>query len=159
MKYVGIANSKYKKTLLKNKKSGNIVSLTLPGLAASCTDHFEILDIFDKIGSCRYENFLNTSYVKSHINNGKSSSAVLDKIKKFYKLYSSISDIGFNYKKGYIVVTSDGVRLDGSHRSSIVEHLGMKKVDVIQMNWSDFFSGKDLQKIKRHIASQRSKLL
>jgi len=153
MKFVGIATSVFKKTLVsKANEVGNIVTLDLPCLTANdCSRHFELLDLFD----CNKTNYENTEYYKFSINN-RNQKDVIEKINNFNNLYKSIKENGYDYSKGYIIVSSDGARLDGSHRSSILEHLQYAKIDVIMVDWLKCFTKKEIRGLLSHISSQKA---
>ena len=155
MKYVGIRNSKEKSALLKRAhKLGKITPVALPSIAGGdCSRHLELLRLFDS----KTEDFSSSEYYQYQKSNGKSHQQIIEKISRFRKLYASIQRNGYDYKQGYIVVTTNGARLDGSHRSSIVEHLGYKELDVIMIDWEDMFSKKDLVDIYSHIAQQQKR--
>lgn len=155
MKYVGIKSSKFKAKIVRlSKKVGSIKTISLPCLTADdCSRHFELLDLFDS----KSNDFKKTEYYSFNINNGKSHDTILKKIDKFCKLYKSIKKSGFIYKKGHIVVSKDGARLDGSHRASIVEHLRFKEIDVIVVKWEDMFDKGELGSLYRHIEKQKEK--
>tara|TARA_Y100000034_G_scaffold92333_1_gene111566 strand:- start:14497 stop:14931 length:435 start_codon:yes stop_codon:yes gene_type:complete len=137
-----------------SKKVGSIETVSLPCLTADdCSRHFELLNLFD----LKSNDFKKTEYYGFNINNGKSHDTILKKIDKFCKLYRSIKKRGFTYKKGYIVISKDGARLDGSHRASIVEHLRFKELDVIVIKWEDLFERGELKPLYRHIEKQKEK--
>tara|TARA_Y100000310_G_C20650924_1_gene799378 strand:+ start:256 stop:732 length:477 start_codon:yes stop_codon:yes gene_type:complete len=155
MKYVGIKNSRFKSQIVKRSSDiGRVVSLKLPCLTADdCNRHFDILRLFDSENN----DFKKTEYYMFNKNNGKSNRSILKKIEKFRKLYESIKKRGFLYGKGYIILSEDGARLDGSHRASIVEHLKMNTLDVIMVKWEDLFKSNDLNSLFDHILSQKEK--
>ncbi len=157
MKYVGIRNSVFKSTLVKHApKKGRKITLKLPCVTADdCERHFEILRLIDRDAS--KEEFRETFYYQFSKGNGKSDGAVLAKIVKFNKLYRSIKRYGYVYKKGYIVLSEDGARLDGSHRAAIIEHLKYEKITVLMMRWNDFFKKKKLKSVYEHLNSQKRK--
>ncbi|KKM05216.1 hypothetical protein LCGC14_1756390, partial [marine sediment metagenome] len=87
----------------------------------------------------------------------RSRPEIWDKVKKFRKLYNSISKKGYDYKRGYMVLSEDGVRLDGSHRGAIVEHLKYEDIIILMVRWEDCFKKKQLGKLYSHINDQKKK--
>lgn len=138
-----------------SKTHGKIQDVSVDEIVANdCSRHFELLRLFD-INSKEFEN---TEYYKFSFSNGKSKKTILDKIENFRKLYQSIKDKGYDYQLGYIVLTIDGCRLDGSHRASIVAHLKKEKfINVKMMKWEEWFSKKKLHKLYEHIQDQKDK--
>lgn len=155
MRYVGIQNSKFKTKMVEiAPRKGKKVKLQLPCLCADdCSRHFELLNMFDsskrKYKCCEYYIF--------HKSNGRDHKTIMKKIAKFKSLYRSIRDKGYNRKLGHIIVSDNGARLDGSHRSSIIEHLKYNEITVLMVRWEDVFSRKHLGKIYKHIKSQQKK--
>ena len=121
--------------------------------ADDCNRHFELLKRFDE-GS---DDFRDTEYYQFNRGNGKSHKSVTEKIEQFRKLYKSIKKKGYRYKHGYIVLSDGGARLDGSHRSSIVEHLGYEELEVIIVRWKDVFGKKKDSSFDKHLKSQQKK--
>ena len=159
MRYVGIKNCIEKSTLVKYAaKKGKKVKLQLPSVTASdCKRHFEILKLFDK--KADKSEFKQTEYYRFNKSNGKKPKDIFIKIDKFHKLYRSIHKNGYDYSRGYIVLSKDGARLDGSHRASIVEHLGHSEITVLIVKWEDLFKKKQLKDILQHLNNQKAKYL
>ncbi len=157
MKYVGIKNSYYKNRMIeKAKKYGNKVTIDLPCMCPDCGRHRRILQLFDK-GIKQVRKVKRTEYYKFSRATGKDDHAISRKLRKFLGLYKSIKKNGYNYAKGYIILTEDGTRLDGSHRACIIEHLKFKKIDVIMMNWRSLFKKSELRDVYAHIKSQKKR--
>ena len=89
----------------------------------------------------------------------------------FKNLYQDIKNHGYNYKKyGYIIVSKDGARVDGSHRATIIEHLKYDNIKVRRIKWEKVLktilkkaTPRDqfviLRKIRKHIKKQRKKYI
>ncbi len=156
MKYVGIANSKFKEVLVQQWKKGVITKIPTEDLiSGDCSRHLEITSIFGKMKKFDRDLFYDTEYYKYQRSNGKSRRVVIAKLRNFYKLFLSIRDKGYRYNLGYIKVTTDGARLDGSHRSSILYHLKVSTIKVVILTWTDFFSVRQLRRVKRHLVHQK----
>jgi len=155
VKYVGIKNSAQKSELLKRaKKVGKVTTIQLPSIAGGdCSRHRELLAMFD----AGKTDFREAEYYKYQKSNGKKHAQIIEKIERFRKTYESIRKKGYDYSQGHIVVTSNGARLDGSHRSSIVEHLGFKELDVLMVDWESVFSKSKLRDIYSHIEEQQKR--
>ncbi len=161
MKYVGIKNSLLKSTLIKKWKKGKILEIATADLIArDCDRHLKIIDIFREMDVFSQKLFSGTEYYKYQLSTRKLSSskkakkATIRKIKNFYKLYLSLQ-LGYNYKLGYIKVTTDGARLDGSHRASILHNIGVPTVKVVVLDWRDFFTVAQLRDVRKHLARQK----
>lgn len=53
------------------------------------------------------------------------------------------------------MLSEDGTRLDGPRRGSIVEHLGLKDIEVLMARREDHFKRKRLKGLYKHILSQK----
>lgn len=153
MKYVGIKNSDLKTRATKlASRVGKIITVQLPCLTADdCQRHFELLRMFDK----KDDDFFKSSYYKFQRKNGKKDDDIFKKIEDFKKLYKSIRKNGYEESKGYIIISEDGARLDGSHRASIVEHLGYKQINVLMVKWQDCFPKEDYSEIVAQLNDQK----
>lgn len=156
MKYVGIKNSNAKsKAIAYALKSGKVVSVSVESLVApDCERHMEVLKIFDE-GKRNVKDFYDTLYYKFNSGNGKDDTTIQTKLDKFYDVYQSIKDNGYKSKLGYIIITTDGARLDGSHRSSILFHLGHEQTSVIMVDWEDMLSKPASVAVRKHVQQQR----
>jgi len=153
MKYVGIKNSDIKSHLVKvAKKNNKKIKVPVPGIGYSCFAHFELLRLFDE--NAVEKEFCKTEYYHFASSTGKSHDTIMKKIKKFRKLYRSIRENGYHNKYGYIIVTSDGARLDGSHRAAIVEHLGIE-VKAIVVDPEKHLSDKEYIEYNSHLEAQQ----
>lgn len=160
MVYVGIRNCKEKtKMLLSSKKKGRIIDISLPGLCSNgCERHIEVLELFKK-GIVDPVSMRRTALYKYQKDNGRTDKVIQKRIQLFYKTFKSISAYGYLYELGYIVVTEDGARLDGSHRSAIVESLGFKSLKVISVKWSDTLTKSETKRMTMHLSEQKRKIL
>lgn len=143
---IGIPNYWWKKKAVKfSKKRPNLVKIQNEDLCYECYRHRELLEYFD-IGNTNYKE---TKYWDYY--NGKKHRLVINKkIKRYRKLYHSIKDNGYNsdISSLSLIITDDGCRLDGSHRLSILEHIGIKKVVVNVFSYEDVFTEKDSKAIR-----------
>lgn len=156
MKYVGIESSVFKTKLRRKWKLGKIRKIKTKELVAKdCNRHLEVLSLFDKIEGFSGKLFKETLYYNYQKLHGKSHKSVMRKIKIFYKLYRNIQEYGYDYSKGYIKVTVDGARIDGSHRSSILFHLGIHKIKIVMLDWRIFFSNREIKPFLNHLCSQK----
>lgn len=157
MRFVGIENSRFKREMVSlASQVGKIVTLALPSVTAKdCNRHFELLKLFDK----NVRDYSHTEYWKFNLSNKKKKNDITKKIERFNHLYKLIKENGYDYNKGYIILTEDGARLDGSHRGSIIEHLRYKKIDVLMTKWEDVFKPKELIDLYNHIAFQKAKYI
>jgi len=155
VKYVGIKNSAQKSELLRRaRKVGKVTTIQLPSIAGGdCSRHRELLAMFD----AGETDFREAEYYKYQKNNGKKHAQIIEKIERFRKTYESIRKKGYDYSQGHIVVTSNGARLDGSHRSSIVEHLGFNELDVLMIDWESVFPKSKLRDVYAHIEEQQKR--
>ncbi len=156
MKYVGIASSPLKTKLLRNWKRGKIREINTELLVAKdCQRHLSVLLIFDENNSCSGNLFKGTLYYDYQRSRGKSHKSITEKIEDFYSLYLSIKNRGYIYSKGYIKITTNGARIDGSHRSSILFYLKVPKIKVSVLNCKTIFSSRELEKFNKHLFAQK----
>lgn len=123
MKYVGIKSCRQKREALKRK--GKIVRIYVSDLITKdCDRHLEFL------------NGNPYKYIQFMRHNGKTKGEIQARIDRFRWLVRYIQEVGYNIKKGQIVVADCGARLDGSHRAAILHWLGYYEVDVrmVKMN-------------------------
>ena len=161
MIYVGIKNSIFKTTLLRNAKKGKKIKVCILNLAGpDCSRHIELLKIFDSVGKTKImskhlcEECVDSEYYKYQLSTSRSKRTIQKKIYKFYSLYETV--VKKNKPVGKIIVSVDGARLDGSHRASIYVHLwGRRKTEVVEMDWAAFFNKKKTRCIRKHVKSQR----
>ena len=143
---IGIPNYPWKKKAVKYARNNpNIVKLEIKNLCYECNRHRELLKMFDD----NLENYENSSYFKYSIEKSKKTKYVtLKKIEKYKKLYFSIKSGNYDFSDSSLpIITEDGCRLDGSHKLSILEHIGCKEVDVNIVVYQKIFSKKECKKI------------
>ena len=143
---VGIPHCLWKKQAVKFARSNPyIVKLKVEDLCYECERHRELLRMFDN-GLTNYDN---SKYFDYSINkSGKTKEVALKKIKKFKKLYLSMKEGVFQCPGDRIpIITEDGFRLDGSHKLTILDHIGCKKTDVNIFIYNKVFSKKEIKKI------------
>jgi len=122
------------------RKNPNIINVKSEGLAYECSRHIELLSMFDS-GDTNYEKSEYFRYCKS---NNKKDKSIRERISKFMKLYKSIENEGC---KTPPIVTEDGCRLDGSHRISVVIHLGIENVNINLVEYDKIFPSKKVAEI------------
>jgi hypothetical protein len=164
MKYVGIIQSRFKTYLVKNYRKGHRVKISVPSLIANdCNRHLELLALFDSITASFRESrgiFKTTQYYSFQRKNCKTKKNALRKIKKYLHLYESIKKHGYNRKMGTpIVLSTEGARLNGSHRAAILYHLNTPEVTVVLIDWSKMLNPKSLKQIRKHLKKQRRKYI
>lgn len=139
MKYVGIKSCEEKRKALKKK--GIIATVFVNDLyGKDCERHLEYL----------YKR--RNPYKDYYREQGRTNTWIRKKQREYSYLLESIMLTGYHPEKhGYITVSENGARLDGSHRVAILKWIGVKKVDVkvVPMKMT-----KDLEK---HLEEQRAK--
>lgn len=132
MKYVGIKSCyQKKKAIRKALKEKRAITVKVEDLVAKdCVRHLEMLKCFDD--RILFGRYTQTFYYQYQRSNDRTHAQVYEKINKFKAVYKRIMQNGYNYHKGYMIVSDNGVRLDGSHRASILYHLKTQKIDVLE---------------------------
>lgn len=149
MIYVGIPQWHWKKKLLSYAKSKpNFKVIDITNLAYECERHFEILSMFD----CENSNYSTSKYYQYQVMNKKNHKDIDRKINNFRSLYASIKKEGC---KKSPIVTEDGCRLDGSHRSAILVHLGKKEAKVNIVLYGLVFDKEECQLIQNQVKDFR----
>lgn len=139
MKYVGIRSCREKRDAVSRAaRDGVKVMLGMDDLiAGDCERHIGVL-------SGDYSQYIN--YYSS-----KSKGWIKKRIAEFLRVKTQIEKHGYDYKKGYIIVSSNGARLDGSHRAAILYYLGYDKIEVLQIEM------KMTAELEDHLRSQHEK--
>lgn len=149
---VGIPNWKWKSYLVKyvkgNKYKITVLDIPLEFISYDCKRHIEIVKLFSK----NNENYKDTDYYKYSIQNKRSIKATLRKISKFRKLYFSIKSHGI---KTYPIITTNGCRIDGSHRVSILICLGYSDCPVYVVDIGKLCSKKKCYRIDKQVKKFR----
>lgn len=151
---IGIPSWKWKKKLCRYaRKHLHIVRFPISKkLCHENSRHFEVLQLFDN--GCI--DFSDTEYYKFNIENGKSKKDVVSKIQSFEELYKSICS---KYKeKSPPIITDDGCRLDGSHRLSILVHLGVEYADLNVVSYEYLFSKDKSMEIRKQVKEYRKQV-
>jgi len=148
---IGIPSWGWKKELVRYARKYPCISMFAlkSSMCHECSRHFEMLHIFDNDGG----DFLGSEYYEFYKNRGKEHKYIVDKVNEFYGLYLSIKK-EYN-EKDPPIITRDGCRLDGSHRMSILIHLGAKWISLNIARYDKFFKDKKVQKIKEQITQYR----
>ena len=72
----------------------------------------------------------------------------MKKIGKYKDLYISIKNGIYDFPENMLpIITEDGCRLDGSHKLTILEHIGCEETDVNVVLYNKIFSKKEGKKI------------
>ena len=147
---IGLPNYKWKKMAVKFVRNNpNIIRLKVEDLCYECERHRELLRMFDN-GLTNYEN--------SRSKSGKIKEVALKKIRKFQELYSSMKEGIYECPRNRIpIITEDGCRLDGSHKLTILEHIGCKEADVNIVIYRKIFSESETRKILKDNIKYRKK--
>ena len=143
---IGIPNYFWKKKAVKYaRKNPSIVTLEMKDLCYECDRHRELLNMFDD-GRVDYKN---SSYFKyGREMSCKIEEVVLKKIGKFKKLYLSMKEGIYECPQNRMpIITEDGCRLDGSHKLTILEHIGCREVEINVFIYSKIFSKLESKKI------------
>lgn len=117
MKYVGIKSCVQKRDALKREGKTIIVPVDFL-VAGDCGRHLSVLR-----GN-------NDPYIKYQAECGKSGDQIVEKLARFRALKKSMEHGYRPEKHGYITVSENGARLDGSHRAAILYESGVKEVPV-----------------------------
>ena len=152
---IGIPSWKWKRKLRRLAENDPSI-ITVPVVADLCYEtsrHFQLLKYFDDHNT----KYAETEYYKFNKENEKDKKYIAKKILGFKNLYISIK--GDGYKNiTYPILTDDGCRLDGSHRLSILVHLGIESVDLNIVRYEDFFSKEKSASIRQNVIGYRKKV-
>ena len=151
VEYVGIRNWKEKATLLRK---GQYVLQEVPAeeLAFDCVRHIEFLEQIERLPT---RNFSDTLYWKYLLSRGRSEHHAQQKCEQFVALYESVRSQGIDYSQGYVAVTEDGIRLNGSHRAAIAYVLGIETLRVRVYKWEEIFPPKRVRYIQEEARLKR----
>jgi len=151
---IGIPGWKWKKELVRHaRKYQRIGRFVLkPTMCHECSRHFEILKMFDN----EEKNFMDSEYYQFYVQRDKDHQYIVNKVNGFYGLYLSVKN---KYKeKDPPIITDDGCRLDGSHRMSILIHLGAKWINFNIARYKDIFKNKKVKKIREQVIAYRKEV-
>lgn len=153
---IGIPNSIWKKKAVKFVRNNpNILNIKIDDFCYDCDRHRELLYMFDN-NDVNYEK---GKYFIYSIKSGRIKEVVLKKINKFKDLYQSIKINGYVFKDDKLpIVTKDGCRLDGSHKLSILEHLGYSETKLNIVIYEKMFSTKKIKKILKDNITYRKEI-
>ena len=149
---IGIPNSSWKKKAVKFAKNNtNIVTIEVKDLCYQCSRHKDLIKMFDK----RDTDYENSSYFK---HSKKITKVTISKINAYKDMYFRIKNGDYDCPDDKLpIITEDGCRLDGSHRLSILEHIGETKTEVNFLYYNSLFSKKERRKIFKENVSYRKK--
>lgn len=147
--YIGIPKWPWKHFMLARANNDQYrIDIDPAGLAHECSRHRELLDLFDR----DVTDFKETEYYIYQLRNKRSVKQINEKIQGFKKLYESIRRFGCIVPP---VVTTDGCRLDGSHRSSILVHLKMPTATVNLARYEEHFDHETCKAIREQVKDFR----
>ena len=144
MEFVGIRNYQEKRQLLRD---GTPRPERVPtgDLAYDCIRHIEFLRSID--AGMTQDQFPKTLYWKYQAAVGRQGDAIRQRCQRFIRLYEDICQRGMDYSQGYIGVTTDGIRLNGSHRAAIAYVIGLESVWVEMYRWEELFTPRRIRHI------------
>jgi len=146
---IGIPGWPWKKRVLKQALDHpRIERLKIDQFCYECTRHFELLQMFDRDD----DHYQQSRYFRYQIETKKSPKDTLKKIKAFKALYAQIQKEGLRVPP---VVTTDGCRIDGSHRLAIALHLKHTEADINVAAYEDFMSPTECENIRNQVSLYR----
>jgi hypothetical protein len=152
MDFVGVRNYPEKAQLLRNG-TARLARVPTRNLAYDCFRHVEFLrSVEDGMGD---DQFPETLYWKYHATVGRQEDAVRERCQCFIQLYENIRGQGIDYSHGYIGVTTDGIRLNGSHRAAIAYVIGLESLWVEMYQWEELFSPRRIRHIREEARVKR----
>lgn len=132
MLYVGIPNSAEKAALLE-RRPGERLEVPPTDLAFDCIRHLDFLRRVEKDDETA---FPETLYWKTLLLRGRTEETALARCRRFSELHASVSKRGVDYALGRVAVTTEGMRLNGSHRAAIAAFLGLPSLEVDVHEWT-----------------------
>jgi len=150
---IGIPNWDWKKDLVAAaERNPDIHLLPIMGFCYECSRHKRMLKFFDGMDNQPLED--NAYYQYQH-KLGRTNQVIGRRIRKFKKLYKSIKNKGCQVAP---IVTIDGCRLNGSHRLSILIHLGVSRSDINVVSYENHCSPKKSRKIREQVRKYRQEV-
>ncbi|MHA1469626.1 MAG: hypothetical protein ACTSSP_03570 [Candidatus Asgardarchaeia archaeon] len=143
---------------VRKREKRNFVKLNILDLCFECSRHKELLSLFDK----KEKYFKDTEYWTYFKERGLGNYIISEKIEKFIKLYCGIKkriESGKNFRHRHkhgssIIITEDGILVDGGHRLSILKHLNILEIYMSVFKYKRLFSDIESSRIegrnKRH---------
>ena len=136
MEFVGIRNYREKARLLARGTPWK-ATVAAADLTYDCMRH---LDLLDRLSSNRSIPALRESlYWRYLVATGRSAEGADVRTQHFVDLVGRIEQGGLDLTADPIAVTSDGMRLNGSHRASIAHFLGFEQVEVAMFSWDEVY--------------------
>ena len=148
--FIGVRNYPQKAQLLKQPFS-SLVEIATEALVYDCERHLDFLAALED-GRDPSESL----YWKYHALLGRSADGIAERCHRFTDLYRTIGIRGFDTTQGYIAVTDDGIRLNGSHRAAIAHHLGLGTLPVAIYRWETTFQLGEVQHIREEAEEKRA---
>jgi len=138
---IGVPNYSWKKRAVKYaRKHENIVKVDINGFCYQCDRYTDLLCMFDN-GD---EDYKKSDYFTDRKKRGgKGSKDILKKIINYKSMYEEIKGGKLVcLSKFFPIVTQDGCRLDGTHRLTILMHLGIYEANINIVIYNRIFSKK-----------------
>jgi len=135
----------------------NIINLNIKDFCHKCEDFFYLLNMFEKNNKeyCKSEYFIYRSVKKE-----QKKKHILNKILRYKNMYERIKNGDYTcLNKFHPIVTEDGVRLDGTHRLSILNYIGIYNADVNVFLYENVFSKKEIDIILKGNLRYRNQYL
>ena len=154
---IGIPSSPWQKKSWKfAKKHPNFVKVNVKDFCYECSRHRELLSLIDE--GCK--DFTHSEYWR-YYKGKKSPETVLFKIAKYKETYRSIRENGYiaaGKGNSSIIVTDDGCRLDGSHRTAVLLHLNILEVKINLFIYERLFSAEEAKRLRKQNKIYRKKV-
>lgn len=134
MKYFGVSNS-YIKARATCSKTYEYREVSSESLAFDCMRHMDLISRYEE-GKDLKKSFY---FVFSKFFSGRDKRTINEKIKNYISFYEKIKRGGYRDDiQGFkdLVITDNGIRLDGSHRAAIACFLGIKSLRVKYIKWN-----------------------
>lgn len=145
MGYVGIKNWPEKARLLRSQDF-KIGEVETRALVFDCERHLEFIKAFLEKGD--HFDPKDTLYFAFY-RFLKGEEAAINKSRRFLRLFKTVQTAGLRKEECVIPITTDGARLDGSHRGSMAMAMGIYKLPVKIFKWVNLNKiGHILQEIK-----------
>jgi len=151
MNYIGIKNCP-EKALLVQSSDFQLRDISTKSLSYDCGRHLDFLDKLLALKDCFFPQYTLYYAFYAFLMGEDQANA---KCQHFLELFKTIQSEGFRTEETTIAVTTDGVRLDGSHRSAIALMLGIETVPVKVYQWESLFSDRKIRHIREEIDIKR----
>lgn len=152
MKFVGIRNCRAKHEMLRADDC-KIREFPTADLTYDCIRHLDFLRrLAEGMEQGEYPGTLYWKYIRM-VGGGREKA--LRKSRELADLFRFVRDEELEPADSYAAVTDDGVRLDGSHRTSVALVLGIESLPVRVYHWGERFPEKKLDPIREETRIKR----